>query len=113
MNAQCRGLLIANALGWMLAIPAQNVPRFEAYVESVYSGPTATPSLAKPEERRYRTAIMEGVRKGYGVFEGAVEQERPGPNFAGHYIVIQWGCGTDCLKMAVVDAKTAVSISLL
>ena len=29
-----------------------------------------------------------------------------GPNFAGHYFVIRWGCGSNCLMMAVVDAKT-------
>jgi len=29
-----------------------------------------------------------------------------GPNFAGHYFVIRWGCGSECLMMAIVDART-------
>jgi hypothetical protein len=81
-------LVLAFSIG-MTAIPAQKVSRFEAYVERVYTGPVAAPRIVKPEERRYRTAITEGARKGYSEFEGTVAKERPGPNFAGHYIVIQ------------------------
>ncbi len=41
----------------------------------------------------YRTNLREGARKG--------------PNFAGHYTIIIWGCGhTDCATLAVVDART-------
>jgi hypothetical protein len=29
-----------------------------------------------------------------------------GPNFGGHYFVVNWGCGTGCLMMVVVDAIT-------
>lgn len=28
------------------------------------------------------------------------------PNFAGHYILTQWGCGTECQSGAIVDATT-------
>lgn len=38
----------------------------------------------------FRTAIREGVQEG--------------PNFAGHYIVVRWGCGTECQMGAIVDA---------
>jgi len=31
-----------------------------------------------------------------------------GPNFAGHYFVVSWGCGSQCVMMAIVDAKTGV-----
>lgn len=31
------------------------------------------------------------------------EQVAEGPNFAGHYRVVSWGCGTECLGYAVVD----------
>jgi hypothetical protein len=29
-----------------------------------------------------------------------------GPNFAGHYTVALWGCGTSCQSFAIIDAKT-------
>ena len=46
---------------------------------------------------------------GRGVWSGSWKdaRENAGPNFAGHYIVIRWGCGSDCLMMAIVDAKTS------
>jgi hypothetical protein len=33
------------------------------------------------------------------------EDSRGGPNFAGHYTVVVWGCGTGCAQMGVVDAR--------
>jgi hypothetical protein len=33
------------------------------------------------------------------------EDSRAGPNFAGRYTVIVWGCGTGCAQMGVVDAR--------
>jgi hypothetical protein len=57
----------------------------------------------------FRTRIREGVEKGWGVRingQRDKEQNRPGPNFAGHYIVIVWGCGTGCIQMAMSNADT-------
>src|ERR1051325_6544677 len=34
------------------------------------------------------------------------EDSRSGPNFAGRYAVVVWGCGTGCAQMGVVDSKT-------
>jgi len=31
------------------------------------------------------------------------ELARPGANFAGHYAIVQWGCGSPCLMAAIVD----------
>jgi hypothetical protein len=82
------------------------VPRCEDFlVKELYSDPIAQPRIIKPEERRYRTAIENGVRKGFGVLHEPEGTEKRGPNFAGHYIVVQWGCGTECLQYAIVDAK--------
>jgi len=30
----------------------------------------------------------------------------PGPNFAGHYVIVTWGCGSPCLMAAIVDLET-------
>jgi len=29
-----------------------------------------------------------------------------GPNFAGHYGINYWGCGTECIQIGIVDLKT-------
>ncbi len=92
--------------------PAERPPRFEDYpVKEVFRGKPALPILETPEERKFEAVIGDGVSKGWGVFDGATGKEfrRPGPNFAGHYVLVNFGCGqTDgnCLGAAIVDAQT-------
>jgi hypothetical protein len=87
-------------------------PKFEDYpVKEVFNHTPHLPILVTPEQHRLRTRIREGVEKGSGVWingEWSREQNRPGPNFAGRYIVIVWGCGMACLMTAVSDAETGV-----
>ena len=100
--------------------------RFEDFpVQDIFRGTPAAPVLTQPWARMFRTRIREGISKGWGVahytgprllasedvIHGVARQpgeERAGPNFAGHYYVVQWGCGTGCLRMAVVDAVTGM-----
>ncbi len=84
----------------------EDPPRFEDYpVMEDFKGPPAAPVILMPEERKFQTKIREGVTKGYGV-EGPDGKERPGPNFAGHYYLVTWGCGSPCLMAAIVDGRT-------
>jgi hypothetical protein len=74
-------------------MPAILLPRFAEFkVEKVFNGKPAPPVLLRPEERRFRTVLREGANAG--------------PNFAGHYTIVEWGCGTECWQAAVVDAET-------
>ena len=86
------------------------LPKFEDYpVKEIFNRTAHPPILVTHEQHRFRTRIREGVEKGWGVWingEWGKEQNRPGPNFAGHYVVIVWGCGAPCLMMAVCDAET-------
>ena len=43
-----------------------------------------------PEAKLFQTTITE--------------QSLEGPNFAGHYTVATWGCGTECQGFAIIDA---------
>jgi hypothetical protein len=82
------------------------VPRFEDYpTDSVYTGKPAEPVLLTPAERRFRNTIRRGVAEGLGVEDGVTGKEvaRPGPNFAGHYVIVKWGCGSPCIMAAFVD----------
>jgi hypothetical protein len=101
-------LIVAQSVG---AQPHSTpLPRFENYpVKEVFNESPHPPIIATPEQRRYRTMIRQGVEKGWGVRingEWGKEQNRPGPNFAGHYVVIVWGCGAPCLMMVICDART-------
>lgn len=86
-------------------------PRFEDYpVTERFTGTPAAPILATSEQRRYRTRILNGVSTGSDVWIGSWKNpiKARGPNFAGHYFVIRWGCGSQCVTMAIVDAKTGI-----
>jgi hypothetical protein len=86
---------------------SEPLPRFEDYpTTEVFKGPPAMPRAVTPKQRMYRGKIREGVSKGSGVVRDGKEQ--PGPNFAGHYIIVSWGCGLFCSMMAMVDAKTGI-----
>jgi hypothetical protein len=70
--------------------------RFEDYAVADTSlgrsRPAAVDLASVDYGRMYRTRVREGAAAG--------------PNFAGHYTVVLWGCGTGCRVVAVVDART-------
>ena len=73
-----------------------HTPRFEAYpVSRIYEGkPLPVNVLSHPQARKLQARLVEGAKKG--------------PNFAGHYTVVMWGCGTECQQIAVVEARTGI-----
>lgn len=72
----------------------QSMPRFEAHpVTDTFTGTPAAVDLSSAEgARRFRTVLVDGAAQG--------------PNFAGHYTFVQWGCGSPCQSFAIVDART-------
>ena len=63
---------------------------FDSYPgEAGLTGAPIAPQLDSPRARKYRTVLKEGAQRG--------------PNFNGHYRVVHWGCGTNCIEWAVVD----------
>lgn len=93
----------------ILAQSDSAIPRFEGYsVNESYTGTPAAPVLTMPEERRFRTVINNGIKKGWGAYDGITDRPEtgPGPNFAGHFLIVTWGCGSPCLMAAIVNLKT-------
>ncbi len=73
-------------------IPA-NAPKFENFPVPVYTGPNAKLDLRRDRETRiFRTRLSSWAKEK--------------PNFAGHYILATWGCGTSCYSIKIIDAKT-------
>jgi len=62
-----------------------------AALESFHGKP-AKPILTTRAQRTFRNAIVRAAAKGL--------------NFAGHYTVAEWGCGSGCMSVAVVDAAS-------
>lgn len=80
-------------------------------MKDIFTGTPAPPILATPEQRMYRTRIRNGVLKGEGVVADSETKRlltKPETNFAGKYVVIIWGCGSQCVMMAVVDTATGI-----
>jgi hypothetical protein len=56
-----------------------------------FNGSPAKPLLVTPHEHAFRTMILT--------------QALNGPNYAGHFTVAKWGCGSPCLSFVIIDAK--------
>lgn len=68
----------------------QRVPQFAKFPAPVYRGPIGRVNLSSPNVYQYRTRLRDGAHQPV--------------NFAGHYQLVQWGCGTACSTGAVIDA---------
>jgi hypothetical protein len=67
------------------------ISKVENSTIEIFLGKPATVNFDSfPEAKLFRTTIMH--------------QSADGPNFAGHYTVVNWGCGTECQGFAIVDA---------
>ena len=96
------GLRVVNAIllgATLTALNCADVPKFGDYpAQKTFHGNPAEP-LFQPNEDRYPN--------GDGHFRGGVSFDAAkGPNFAGHYTLAIWTCGTDCSEAVVVDAVT-------
>jgi hypothetical protein len=52
-------------------------------------GQPATPQMVLPKAKQHQTVLRRAAAEG--------------PNFNGHYRVVRWGCGTNCIEWAVID----------
>jgi hypothetical protein len=70
------------------------VPRFTDYpATNVFKGkPVKVDLKSDPQARRFRTQLRT--------------QTAEGADFAGHYRLVIWGCGTGCQEFAIVDCKS-------
>ena len=72
-----------------------SLPLFKTYqVNSLYPGIAAKVDLnSNPKKKLFRTAI----KTEYKILK---------LNFAGHYCLVHWGCGSECQESAIVDLVT-------
>ena len=69
-------------------------PRYQDFaVTNLFKSKPAVVDLSSdPQARMYRTQLKR--------------QAAEGPNFAGHYQIAIWGCGSSCAAFAIVDSQT-------
>ena len=100
-TATCAGFALLAALQFIAAFPTDasaesttTLPfeRYRVPPSALFKGTPAAPQFKTSGQRMFRTIIWEATRNG--------------PNFAGHYTIAEWGCGTGCETIAIVDAKS-------
>lgn len=85
------GLFLVFSMAVVTACNAGKLPDPAGYPAiSMHVTTPAKPVLKSKISRLYRTRINEGAKAG--------------PNFAGHYTVVRWGCGAGAFMFFVVDA---------
>ena len=78
---------LAGGVSW-----SQPAPKFRDYrVPIIYNGKNARPKLDK-DTYMFRTRIRYAAR-----------QKR---NFAGEYVLAQWGCGASCRMVVAINVRT-------
>lgn len=71
---------------------ADKAPKVSQYSAKVEKALVKSINFKKnPEARTFRTRLSEALKGGV--------------NFAGHYIVASWGCGTGCINSGIIDAR--------
>lgn len=103
LTAGAFAALAASAGAATPAAPASACPSpsFDRYPARAVRAPRALPDaprLRSKEARLYRTVIR-------GKFTEPA-------NFAGHYRVAVWGCGTDCRNFAILDKYTGTTYTM-
>lgn len=69
------------------------IPRFEDYsVREQSSKRVSTIRITHAQGKAYRTMLRQ-----------AIGQK---PNFAGHFVFMEFGCGASCVRSAAIDART-------
>jgi hypothetical protein len=87
---------IAISLFTLLSINmlAQNIPQYSNFNVKVENKTAkAVNLLSHIKANKYRTNLKNAFAKSK-------------VNFAGKYILTQWGCGTACIEAALIDVKT-------
>jgi hypothetical protein len=76
-----------------LQAQAKRQPQFEQYpAPTTFKGKPVRAKIVGRRAKLFRTVITDGASQG--------------PNFAGYYTVVMWGCGASCQMLAIVDART-------
>jgi len=75
-----------------LGASAQRIPTFSQYPSKVEKSRNIQVNLKSHKSARmFRTNLRNSAKEGV--------------NFAGHFVVSNWGCGTNCSQTAIIDAR--------
>lgn len=85
-------LLLVLSIVWPGWARAQASPSYSSYKTRPWNGKRVPVKIRTGFDKSFRTRLH---------YAGNLA-----PNFAGHWVLTAWGCGTECLMGAVVDLET-------
>lgn len=87
-------ILVSCLIAFASPLKAKTTPKFSDYsIKEIYQGQSKLPDFKNDEYIEFKLG-------------SELADMKKGPNFAGHYTIMQGGCGTECIFTIVVDNKT-------
>jgi hypothetical protein len=84
--------LLLTVAAFAATASAQTPPKFSAYAAKSVKVKSITVDLKSHKDARmFRTNLRNAAKQGV--------------NFAGHFVLTGWGCGTNCSQWAIIDAR--------
>jgi hypothetical protein len=75
-----------------MSVFAQKTPSFRQYA-------------SKPEKAKAKTIDFSSHKRARTFRTNLTNALKDGVNFAGHYVLATWGCGTNCSDGGIIDAR--------
>ena len=87
-------LVLIKGAGLQAQSPTKRVPKFsDFHVAERFTGtPAEVDFESDPKGREFKTRLSKGLKLG--------------PNFAGEYTIVRWGCGSPCGLGAILHTPT-------
>jgi hypothetical protein len=87
-----RFVILSIVLLGSIGASAQSVPEAAQYPAKVEQATARHVDLASnPKAETFKTDLNDSLQSGV--------------NFAGHFVVAQWGCGSGCVQVAIIDGR--------
>ncbi|WP_448952127.1 hypothetical protein [Labrys neptuniae] len=94
-----RAILAAGLVAASVSAAFGAEPGFKDFpAGDIYSGRHAKPVFSSKETSAYKARFNSAARKP--------------PNFGGHYVIDEWGCGSGCKMGGIVELKTGKTFIL-
>lgn len=94
-------LILANANVFADNKESDSLPKFSDFSiseQDIFSGVPAPAVLNSDTDKTFKSRVKDAAKEDV--------------NFAGHYTLSSWGCGSGCEQVVVVDAKTGKTVWL-
>jgi hypothetical protein len=90
---RCCAVLFVIASASICGAAQKRMPTFSQYPSKLERLRISKIDFRKyPDARTYRSRLTDGLKRGI--------------NFAGHFVIVGWGCGTGCTNAAVIDGRS-------